>query len=311
VSNAAANFIDKNVGNTKAVSVTGIAASGADAGNYTVNASAATIADITPRALTGNITAANKVYDGDTSATILTRTLSAPVASDSVSYSGGMGLFDDKNVGTAKTVTGTGLSLSGTDAGNYTVNTSANTIADITPLALPDATPPDVTPPIVTSPVVMPPPDVAPPVVTPPVVTPPDVTPPPDVAPPVVTPPVVTPPPDVAPPVVTPPVVTPPAVTPPVVTPPVVTPPDVAPPVVSPPVATPPDVTLSVETTPAETPSAPLSVQMLPALGFSLVVGVPWLTVLAGGIRMPLPPATAVLADTYVPPAYPRKQDRY
>jgi hypothetical protein len=129
------------------------------------------------------------------------------------------------------------------------------------------------------------------------------------VTPPVVTPPVVTPP-VVTPPVVTPPVVTPPVVTPPVVTPPVVTPPVVTPPVVTPPVVTPPVVT------PTPTPSSTvLPVEILqPANVSPLVVLTPGLSVLAGGVRMPAPPVQVVEVVppvVYVPPVYPRKQDRH
>ena len=46
------------------------------------------------------------------------------VGADDVSLdtSGAVGTFDDKNVGTGKTVTVTGLSLSGADAGNYVLS---------------------------------------------------------------------------------------------------------------------------------------------------------------------------------------------
>ena len=44
----------------------------------------------------------------------------------------GTASFANKNVGTGKTVTASSISLSGTDAGNYTVNTSATDTADIT-----------------------------------------------------------------------------------------------------------------------------------------------------------------------------------
>ncbi|HEY0282599.1 MAG TPA: filamentous hemagglutinin N-terminal domain-containing protein [Rhizomicrobium sp.] len=90
-------------------------------------------------------------------------------------------------------------------------------------------------------------------------------------------------------------------VTPPVVTPPVVTPPVVTPPVVTPPVVTPPDVT----------PIEFLPVQMFVPLGYSPVVEAPRFTVLAGGVRMPAPPAPVVVPPVYVPPVYPPKQDRY
>src|SRR5207249_4520967 len=44
--------------------------------------------------------------------------------------------FADKNVGTAKPVSVSGISLSGTDAGNYTPNTTAATAANITARAI-------------------------------------------------------------------------------------------------------------------------------------------------------------------------------
>ncbi|MEK6751283.1 MAG: MBG domain-containing protein [Chloroflexota bacterium] len=87
---------------------------------------------ISPKALTGSITADNKVYDGSDSATIATRSLTGVVAPDDVSYSGGTATFNNKHVGTGKTVSATGLSLSGADLGNYTVNSSATTTANIT-----------------------------------------------------------------------------------------------------------------------------------------------------------------------------------
>src|SRR6185369_17033603 len=71
----------------------------------------------------------NRVYDGTTSATV---TLSDNrVAGDSLSDSYITATFANKNVGSAKTV-----SVSGTDAGNYTFNTTASTTADITARAL-------------------------------------------------------------------------------------------------------------------------------------------------------------------------------
>ncbi|MBI3150565.1 MAG: Ig-like domain repeat protein, partial [Chloroflexi bacterium] len=88
---------------------------------------------ISPKALTGSITADNKVYDGGNSATIASRSLTGVVGLDDVSYSGGTATFNNKHVGNGKTVSATGLSLSGTDQGNYTVNDSANTTANITP----------------------------------------------------------------------------------------------------------------------------------------------------------------------------------
>src|SRR5439155_25038401 len=68
--------------------------------------------------------------------TIATRTLVGSVSGDTVSYVGGSATFDTKNVGSDKTVTATGLSLSGADAANYTVNMTASTTANITGRAL-------------------------------------------------------------------------------------------------------------------------------------------------------------------------------
>src|SRR5207247_1248375 len=88
-------------------------------------------------AVTGSITASNKTYDGTTAATIATRSLSGVLGSDAVSLSGGTATFASKTVGTAKTVTATGLSLSGADLANYQLaSTTATTTADITARAL-------------------------------------------------------------------------------------------------------------------------------------------------------------------------------
>src|SRR5262249_52439641 len=126
-----ATFADKSVGTGKTVTATGLGLSGPDAGNYTVNSTATTTADITALALTGSITAASKVYDATTTAAIVTRTLGGVLGTDAVNLTGGTATFADKKVGTGKTVTATGLGLSGTDAGNYTVNSTATTTADI------------------------------------------------------------------------------------------------------------------------------------------------------------------------------------
>jgi hypothetical protein len=131
-----ASFADKNVGNGKPISVTGITISGPDAGNYTANSSTSTTANITPLAIVGSITAANKVYDGTTAASIASRTLAGVLGSDAVTYTGGTASFADKNVGVGKLVTATGLFLSGGDAGNYTVNSTATATANISPLAI-------------------------------------------------------------------------------------------------------------------------------------------------------------------------------
>src|SRR5581483_6730776 len=104
------------------------------AGNYTFNATAAATADITARALTVSATGVNKVYDGTPAATV---TLSDNrVAGDVFTAGYTAATFSDKNVGTGKTVTVSGISISGTDAGNYTVTATAGTTANITALTI-------------------------------------------------------------------------------------------------------------------------------------------------------------------------------
>jgi len=100
---------------------------------------------VSPKALTGTITAADKIYDTTTAATITGRGLIGVVGADVVSYTGGTANFDTPNVGVGKTVTGTGLGLTGTDVANYTVNSTATTTASILPI-VPSVAPSDVAP---------------------------------------------------------------------------------------------------------------------------------------------------------------------
>ncbi|MDZ4849497.1 MAG: YDG domain-containing protein [Pirellulaceae bacterium] len=128
---AAGTFDTKNVGVGKAVTIGAVALGGVDAGNYTVGAAANTTANITAKALVGTIIADNKAFDGTTTAKILRRTITGVVAGDVVSYINGTATFDTSALGTGKPVNATGLSLSGTDAANYAVNTAAATTANI------------------------------------------------------------------------------------------------------------------------------------------------------------------------------------
>src|SRR5205085_1744378 len=80
-----ATFGDKNVGNGKAIGVSGISIGGTDAGNYTANTTASTTANITARDLTVSASADDKVYDGGTSATVHLAT--DKVAGDAVTAS--------------------------------------------------------------------------------------------------------------------------------------------------------------------------------------------------------------------------------
>jgi len=129
-------FDNKNAGTGKTVAISDGELSGADAGNYVLkNASGSTTANITPKALTANYTAANKTYDGSTAASI-SATTSDLIAGDVVTITAS-GVFDNKNAGTDKTVAISDGELSGADAGNYVLkNASGSTTANITPKAL-------------------------------------------------------------------------------------------------------------------------------------------------------------------------------
>jgi hypothetical protein len=122
-------FSDANAGTGKTVNVSGAALSGADAGNYTLTLPASVLADILQKALTGTATAATKTYDGNTTGSG-TVGLSGVVAGDDVSGSATF-TFSDANAGTGKTVTVSGATLSGADAGNYTLTLPASVLADI------------------------------------------------------------------------------------------------------------------------------------------------------------------------------------
>jgi hypothetical protein len=87
-------------------------------------------------ALTGNFTAANKIYDGTTNATIQTRSLNGVIGSDDVTLVGGLAQFADKNVGQDLAVTGTGFTLTGVDAHKYTLGSVSATTATISPRGL-------------------------------------------------------------------------------------------------------------------------------------------------------------------------------
>ncbi|MER9300881.1 YDG domain-containing protein [Mesorhizobium sp. M0621] len=128
-----ASFSDKNAGTAKTVTLGGVSLNGADAGNYTIAATATTTADIDKALLAlSGFTAANKTYDGTAIAMIANAgSLVGVVSGDSVSFGHGDASFQDKNAGSAKTVTLDGVSLNGADSGNYTIAGTATITADI------------------------------------------------------------------------------------------------------------------------------------------------------------------------------------
>ncbi|WP_171012502.1 MULTISPECIES: YDG domain-containing protein [unclassified Sphingomonas] len=137
---ASGAFATKNVGTNIAVTATGYGITGIDALNYTL---------LQPTGLAANITEATislasviKVYDSTTGLPTANSayTLSGVVAGDTVfvNAAGITGNYADKNVGTGKGVTVSGVAIGGADAANYTIATTATNqnIGIITPARL-------------------------------------------------------------------------------------------------------------------------------------------------------------------------------
>src|SRR4029079_16711482 len=102
-----ASFNNKNVGTGKAVTVSGVALGGADAGNYTVSQPAGLTANISAKNLTiSGASANNKPYDGNATASVdfSGASLVGVLGLDAVSInsSGYSASFNNKNVGTGK-----------------------------------------------------------------------------------------------------------------------------------------------------------------------------------------------------------------
>ena len=137
--NAVGSFADKNVATGKAVSVTGLTLSGADAGNYTLVAPAGLSANISQVNLSViGLAASDKTYDGTTSVVLTGTATVAARSGDSVSVGGtASGSFaTNKNVHTGKAVSVTGSTLSGTDASNYNLVQQTGLTATISPASV-------------------------------------------------------------------------------------------------------------------------------------------------------------------------------
>lgn len=123
------SFPDKNVGTGKVLIASGSYTAPND--NYTISAQPSLSADITAKGLSvTGAAASNKTYDGTTSATITGASLVGVVEGDTVSVGGG-GSFASANAGTGIAVTAS-LTLSGADAGNYSLSQPEGLAAEIT-----------------------------------------------------------------------------------------------------------------------------------------------------------------------------------
>lgn len=132
-----AAYDDKNVGTDKTVTFTGFALAGDAAANYELVAQPAdTTADITAKGITivGAAVENSKVYDGTSEAKITNAgTLSDNYDGENLTIVTGSAAYDNKNVGTGKTVAFTGFALAGDAAANYKlIAQPTDTTADIT-----------------------------------------------------------------------------------------------------------------------------------------------------------------------------------
>ncbi len=131
---AAGAFAAKNVDTGITVLISGLTLNGAAAGNYFLTAPTAS-ASITARDLTVTATGIEKVYDGTTVATVTLGT--DALGGDNVTALYGSASFADANAGNGKAVSVSGISITGSDAGNYSLlSTTTSTVANITPKAL-------------------------------------------------------------------------------------------------------------------------------------------------------------------------------
>ncbi|HCQ63299.1 hypothetical protein A3K28_00910 [Candidatus Azambacteria bacterium RIFOXYB1_FULL_40_33] len=103
--------------------------------NYTVTLALVSTGVITKAPLTATITVSNKVVDGNTSATILTRILVGKIDGDDVTPNAdGVATFASANVGNGQTVTASGITLAGDDKDNYSFDDTATGTGNILPV---------------------------------------------------------------------------------------------------------------------------------------------------------------------------------
>jgi hypothetical protein len=123
-------YSNKIVATGKTLTPAGIVNDGNSGNNYAVTFVPVTTGVINALSLTVSVTGVDKVYDGGTNATVTLsdNRLSGDVFSDTYTTAS----FADANVGSNKTVSVSGIGISGIDATNYTANATASTTANIT-----------------------------------------------------------------------------------------------------------------------------------------------------------------------------------
>jgi formylglycine-generating enzyme required for sulfatase activity len=117
---------DGEVSMHKAGTTTITARKAADAG-YAESSRSYTLT-VNPKPVTISVTVADKVYDRTTTATISGATINGLVSGDTVTINYGTAAFATATVGNNKTVTFSGFSLGGANAGNYTLSAQPESV---------------------------------------------------------------------------------------------------------------------------------------------------------------------------------------
>lgn len=143
LNNTAKAYNSKDVANATRVTLSGLSIAGITGSNgsavtdYVLDSASKTVAaTITPKTVSlSSVNIADKVYDGTTAATsVVSSTFTGTVSGDDVNVNGTLGTFANKNVGTYS-VSLTGLTLTGAQAGNYILSgtTATDNSVAITP----------------------------------------------------------------------------------------------------------------------------------------------------------------------------------
>jgi hypothetical protein len=131
---AIGKFVNKNVANGKTVSTSGFTMDGADAANYTLTQPVTTDNIIEANTTVSGVKANNKVYDGNTTATLSgVASLSGILIQDIVVLNGTpVATFASPEIADNIPVNVTGYTISGVDAINYTLTQPESLKANIT-----------------------------------------------------------------------------------------------------------------------------------------------------------------------------------
>ncbi|MNX41787.1 hypothetical protein D3C86_721950 [compost metagenome] len=122
VTSTTATYQNSNAGTGKTITASNFVLSGAQKDYYNLTTTTANVTGtITPKTLTLTTANLTKVYDGTDVANVSFNPLTGVISGDVVSLIQGTAVYDNKNVGSAKPISTTGLTLNGSSATNYTL----------------------------------------------------------------------------------------------------------------------------------------------------------------------------------------------